>query len=117
MGPIEHHPASLSPELRARAEAAGLEWDPHGWSRAQAVRPGGTERLVGRDDAGLWWWAPESEPWSAVVRAPRFATQAEALTYALDWVDAGEPARCGDIPCGRQADGSCDFVPCGMVDR
>lgn len=24
---------------------------------------------------------------------------------------------CGDIPCGRQTDGTCDYVPCGETSR
>jgi hypothetical protein len=55
------------------------------------TREGQTPNLVGSDGT-RWWWAPESWDYHVVARrAPRFATETEALTAALDWLDAGEP--------------------------
>lgn len=78
----------MSPELVQRAACLGLHRDPQGrwWFRRGP-------NLVARADAGHWWWAPETWAYADVVRhAPRFDAEADALTAALDWIEAGEPA-------------------------
>lgn len=74
--------------LYARAVVRGLTRDHRGWSRGR-----GHARLVGLADDGRWWWAPESWSWGETVRhAPRFDSEADALSDACDWLDDGEPA-------------------------
>lgn len=80
----------IPPELITRAIAAGLIRGRCWWSRSR-------ESLVARADDGRWWWAPESWTWGQVVRhAPRFDTEIEALTAAVEWIEAGEP----EVPHG-----------------
>lgn len=74
----------MTPELLARATDLGLTRGPTAtcWGRV-----GQDANLVGFDGR-LWWWAPESVSWGDVVRfAPRFHTEAEAVTAALDWLE------------------------------
>lgn len=74
--------------LLTRATAHGLTRGPsgHWWTRA-----GQDPNIVGFDGR-RWWWAPESWSYADVLhRAPRFATEDEGVTAALDWLDAGEP--------------------------
>jgi hypothetical protein len=84
-------PAELPPALLTRAAAHNLTRDARGWSR-----PGQRAYLVGTHESGVigaapswvrWWWAPEEEK----VGPERFQDEAEALSLALDWLDAGAP--------------------------
>ena len=77
--------ADLPPDILERAAAHGLDRRPDGW-----FRDVGAHALVWRAGAA-WFWAPETWPVNRLPYAPRFATEAEALAAALDWLDAGEP--------------------------
>lgn len=79
-------------ELAERARRHGLHREETrnvcGWGR-----PASGVFVVGRDDAGRWWWVPEDTTWSAVATAPRYKTEATALAAALDWLDEQEPSK------------------------
>lgn len=72
----------ISDALVDRASAHGLTRGRAWWTRA-----GFTTALVFGTDAGdRWHWLPETEPSPAVWG--RGVSEAEALTAALDWLDA-----------------------------
>ena len=76
----------MTPELLARAEAAGLTRGRAWWGR-----PVGGVKAIVWEHSAQWWWAPETSPHSRDgFRA--FDDEADALSAALDWIEAGEPA-------------------------
>lgn len=83
-------------ELEQRAKAHGLTRSItiNGfacWGRpSEANDSNAALVMLGNDN--VWRWAPESWGYGRVTRlAPRFTAEAEALTAALAWLDAGEP--------------------------
>lgn len=90
----------LPPDLLARAERYGLT---RGDRAGRSWRRGGQRALVWPElpESGwlagfpTWLWAPE--PWAiGSGGAGCFASEAEALAAACDWLDAGEP----EVPRG-----------------
>lgn len=75
----------MSPELEARAAAHGLVRGRSWWGRARYP----AALVFAPDNSLTWYFQPERSHTSRDRRA--FATEAEALTAALDWLDAGEP--------------------------
>lgn len=85
-------PADLPQELLARAAGHGLTRGRAWWTRscALAIAWEGVGAL-----AGQWFWAPETLSYGQ-ERGLRAACEAEALTAACDWIEAGEP----EVPRG-----------------
>lgn len=79
----------MDADLLERAAAHGLTRDDE---LGMWLRNGSVLALVWAVAApgDEWSWEPESAPFDAPP-PPRFATEAEALTAALYWLDAGEP--------------------------
>lgn len=82
---VEPEPPGVTPELAARANAAGLVDVGREWRfRGGARRPSGGP-VVARCDDG-WRWAPPRATFDQWRHAPVCSTEAEALTALLDWL-------------------------------
>jgi hypothetical protein len=80
-----------APTLAQRAAAHGLVRGRAWWSRTDhedqpALVWEGSERFAGR-----WFWCPEAAAYWRERAADGFATEDEALSAALSWLDAGCP--------------------------
>ena len=84
----ERTAAPLPPELLARAARHGLTRDGDHWWVRGALSCALVWLCPVRE---AWCWEPESASLHA-PEPPRCATEAEALTSACDWIEAGEPA-------------------------